>query len=188
LEENCDIYVVNAEGGKVRRLTTESSADGEPSWSSDGQWVYFSSEQANGEPTLRKVPAKGGPTSQVTIESRSRAFESADSRFVYYTKALPPFLRSLCRIPVGGGEETRVVEQLPIGYLAVVNSGVYFVNGDTKPKPTIQFFNFVTRQITPIASFEKPPESFTISPDGRWMLYAQVDHSNRDIILVENFQ
>jgi hypothetical protein len=49
-------------------------------------------------------------------------------------------------------------------------------------------FNFVTRQITQIASLEKPPESFTISPEGRWMLYSQIDYSNRDIMLVENFQ
>lgn len=92
------------------------------------------------------------------------------------------------RIPVSGGEETTVFDQLPNGYSTASNSSVYFVDRNAKPHPTVQAFNLITRQTTTIASLDKPPESFTISPDGRWILYAQVDHTNRDIMLVENFR
>jgi len=36
---------------------------------------------------------------------------------------------------------------------------------------------------------EKPPcAGFAVSPDGGWLLYAQIDAGNSDIMLVENFR
>jgi eukaryotic-like serine/threonine-protein kinase len=42
--ENSDIYVM-LEGGAPRRITSEASDDVVPSWSSDGRWIYFSSNR-----------------------------------------------------------------------------------------------------------------------------------------------
>ena len=41
-----DIYVVSAQGGPVRRITYESSANDMPSWSHDGKWIYFESDRS----------------------------------------------------------------------------------------------------------------------------------------------
>jgi WD40-like Beta Propeller Repeat len=38
---NWEIYVMNADGGGVRRLTDDDAEDGEPSWSPDGKRVAF---------------------------------------------------------------------------------------------------------------------------------------------------
>ena len=40
-----DIYVISADGGLPRRLTTEGSGELIPSWSRDGKWIYFPSNR-----------------------------------------------------------------------------------------------------------------------------------------------
>jgi hypothetical protein len=137
------------------------------------------------------MPAEGGEKVQVTKRGGFAAFESPDGKFVYYT-ALKP---GIWRVAVEGGEETPVLDQPKLGYWgywAVVDGGIYFVNVEVKLHPTIEFFSFATGRVRQIAAMEKEAvlggPGFAISPDGRWILYTQVDQSGSDIILVENFR
>jgi Tol biopolymer transport system component/predicted Ser/Thr protein kinase len=189
-ETHSDIYVISAEGGSPRRLTTENSDDVVPSWSRNGRWIYFASNRT-GVQQVWKVPAEGGEAVQVTKRGGFAAFESPDGKFVYYTARDP----GIWRVAVEGGEEAQVLDQPKLGYWgnwAVVDGGIYFVNVELKLHPTIEFFNFATGRVRQIAAMEKEAvlggPGFAISPDGRWILYAQVDQSGSDIVLVENFQ
>jgi eukaryotic-like serine/threonine-protein kinase len=187
------IYVVNAEGGPPRRITTGASYDGMPSWSRDGRWIYFASNRS-GSWQVWKVPVEGGEAVQLTKNGGFRACESPDGKFLYYAKFADT--SGLWRIPVEGGEESLILDQLQAGYWeawAVVDRGIYFINPESKPHATIEFFNFATRRVTRIASLEKPVSTLVIStlvisPDGRWILYTQLDQSGSDIMLVDNFQ
>ena len=94
-----------------------------------------------------------------------------------------------------GGEETFVLDQLKEGYWGywvVVEQGIYFVNAEAKPRPALEFFNFVSHRVRQIAAFEKELSTWEpgldISADGRWILYAQPDQPGGDIMLVENFR
>jgi len=125
-EGNSDIFVVSAEGGRPRRLTTETSSDGVPSWSQDGKWIYFKSDRTGAWQTW-KMPSEGGRAVQVTKRGGYAAFESMDGKTLYYAKGLE--VPGLWQVPVEGGEETRVIEQLGAflwGYWAVVEGGIYF--------------------------------------------------------------
>jgi len=141
-----------------------------------------------------KVPAEGGETVQVTKRGGFAAFESPDGKFVYHTRGFGA--TGIWRVAVDSGEETPVLVDQPKlgywGYWAVVDEGIYFVNVEVKLHPTIEFFSFATGRVTQIAAMEKEAvlasPGFAISPDGRWILYAQVDQSGGDITLVENFQ
>ena len=42
---NAEIYVMNADGGGLRRLTNDPSLDEYPTWSPDGQWIAFHSDR-----------------------------------------------------------------------------------------------------------------------------------------------
>jgi len=185
-----DIYVVNAEGGLVRRLIEDASMDVRPSWSRDGRWIYFGSNR-NGSWQVWKIPAEGGQAAQVTKQGGREAIESPDGKFVYYFKSSGGS-QGVWRVLVEGGAETRVLDQVSQGHWAILDQGIYFAKPQAKSGPAIQFFSFATQQVTQVAVLEKRliqgPPALAVSPDGRWILYAQLDQSGSDVMLVENFR
>ena len=60
-----DIYVVDAEGGSARALTTNPAYDSDPVWTPDGQKIYFSSYR-EGSRDIFVVNAEGGTPKRVT--------------------------------------------------------------------------------------------------------------------------
>src|SRR5438876_10060395 len=108
------IYVISANGGVPRRLTSDPAVEDKwPYWSRDGQWIYFSRCGLPGGPATNqiwKVPATGGKAVQITPngEVREMPQESPDGKFLYYKK-YTAYSCSVWRMPVGGGEEARVI-------------------------------------------------------------------------------
>jgi Tol biopolymer transport system component len=188
-EGHPDIYVVNAGTGQPRRLTSGTSNNVVPSWSSDGQWIYFASNRT-GTTQVWKIPFEGGPAKQVTTNGGFAAFESSDRKSVYYAKGKET--SGIWEVPVEGGEERLVLDQPSAGYWgywSLVDDGIYFY--DTKTK-AIEFFDFRKRQVTKIATPQRLPfqwaPGLAVAPDGRWLLFAQSDQRCAVIMLVENFR
>jgi serine/threonine protein kinase len=186
-EGHRDIYVVGAGGGRPRRLTTEASADVRPSWSRDGRFVYFGSDRGGGW-QVWKAPAEGGPAVQVTKQGGREAFESPDGRFVCYAKENVP---GLWRMPAEGGEAAQVLGQVRQGAWAVWEQGVYFLDPDARPSLSVESYSFAAGGTTRVTTIEKElfwsGPGITAAPDGRWILYAQNDQTESDIMLVEDF-
>jgi Tol biopolymer transport system component/DNA-binding winged helix-turn-helix (wHTH) protein len=189
---NSDIFTISSEGGQPRRLTTDPAQDILPSWSRDGRWLYFCSKRS-GSYQIWKQPLAGGEPVQVTKNGGFEGFESPDGQFLYFTKGRRP--GEVWRMPAGGGDEILIPELGNAGYSrywAMAQAGIFFVPHDENAPPAIKFFNFATRQVTHIASPEKGPfwgpPGLAVSPDGRWILYTQLDQSGSDIMLVENFR
>jgi len=184
-----DIYVIDAEGGKPRRLTEGTSDEVRPSWSRDGNWIYFGSNRT-GDWQLWKKPAEGrGEPVQVTRQGGREGFESLDGSFIYYTKGFG--VAGVWKLPVAGGDETLVCADPVQGLWAMIDKGLYFVNLNATPHPTIEFFNYATKRSTKVATVEKDLQlvypSLAVSPDGRSLLYVQTDSLESDIMVVENF-
>ena len=69
----------------------------------------------------------------------------------------------------------------------VAPGGIYFVPANA-PK-SVHYFDFTTKKIRKIVEIPKDfNDALSVSPDGRWLLYAQQDEENTDIMLVENFR
>jgi Tol biopolymer transport system component len=183
-EGQADIFVISAEGGTPRRLTFEPTEDVVPSWSRDGKWIYCASHRS-GTWQVWKTPAEGGAGIQVTQHGGFAAFESADGKYLYYAKGRTE--GGLYRMPTAGGEEMVVLDRLKPGYWgywALANDGIYFADG-----PGIYFFRFQDKRIRQISTVEKGltigDSSMALSPDGRTLLYTQIDQSGADIMLAE---
>ena len=77
-------------------------------------------------------------------------------------------------------------------FWAVTQKGIYFATANEPTRPIIEFFNFTTRKVTTIATLDRllsPSDpGLTVAPNGRSILFAQMDQSGSDLMLVENFR
>ena len=187
--EGLDVYVVNADGGAARRLTSDPSVDGWPAWSRSGKWIYFTSNRT-GDFQCFKMPAAGGGPAQVVAAAGHGCRESPDGSLLYFLSGWPN--PSLWRVPVEGGEEEQVLESSFGGIYEVVEEGVYFVPPSTPEDGfSVGFLRFATGAVERVFSFERQPPlgSFmSVSPDGRSILFGQGEEPESDIMLVENFR
>ena len=191
---NADIYVISAEGGNPRRLTTDPSKQALPSWSRDGTWIYFCSDCNSSNQQIWKMPAAGGQAIQVTQHGGFDNVESSDGQYLYFTKGYQ--VPGIWRMPVAGGEETLVLNHHSAGqwrYWAVKEQGIYFATAETPEHPLLEFFSFASGKVMPIATLEKKISYFgfaglDVSPDGRWLLWQQLDQEGSDIMLMDNFR
>ena len=97
-------------------------------------------------------------------------------------------------MPVDGGEETSFLDQLEPGYdrmWALTREGVYFLRHDRPPRAAISFLSFSTRRATSLTAVDDANHyapGLSVSPDGRWILYTQIDQRNGDILLLEHIR
>ena len=74
----------------------------------------------------------------------------------------------------------------------MVKQGIYFATAEQPKQPLIEFFSFATGQVTTIAVLEKGLDrgmsGLAVAPDGRRLIWSQVDHDSSDIMLMENFR
>jgi eukaryotic-like serine/threonine-protein kinase len=178
------VYTVSVDGGQPRQLTKESE-NFTANWSRDGRWIYFASNRG-GDLQVWKMPAQGGDAVQVTHGGGIAPTESPDGKTLYFTK--DSGTEGVWKMPAEGGPETRVIPDVSRYNYAVTEKGIYFATDATRDRSAIQFLNFATGMTTQVVKADKPQDlGLTVSPDGRTLLYSQLDSYGRDLMLVENF-
>lgn len=186
-----DIYVIPAQAGPVRRLTFGRSQNDMPSWSHDGRWIYFESDRS-GASQVWKIPFAGGAAVQVTRNGGADAFESYDGKFVYYAKRDQT---GIWRKPTeSGGAETLVLERGSTFHWGLFDKGVCLVDRYVTADPGIHCLDFAANRLQTVSRVPGNLHvndwgpSFSVSRDGRWILYAGADRYDSDIMVVDNFR
>jgi Tol biopolymer transport system component len=92
-------------------------------------------------------------------------------------------------MPVSGGEESQVLPSVLYRDFFLVNDWIYFIpEPGADGKYSIQFLNIATGKVKTVAPVSHPLEGLSVSPDGRFLLFSQVDEAGSDLMLVENFR
>ncbi|MFZ0592416.1 MAG: hypothetical protein WAM39_18300, partial [Bryobacteraceae bacterium] len=200
-DERGEIYVISADGGPVRRLTSAHGDNLHPCWSHDGKWIYFDSNRTGRFETF-KISPQGGEEIQVTHNGGLMPQESPDGKFLFYTRG-PALSAPLFKMPLSGGEETQVLPSVPERRWAVSEYGVWFLESVTTGfdpglwlmetpsagRANLRFLNFRSGSVTTARVIPKSPAGgLAISRDGTTLLYNQVDHQATEILLVDHFR
>jgi len=200
---NNDIWIISSGGGQAKRATFEPSDDNRASWSRGGKWIYFRSDRS-GAGEIWKIPSESPfqPAVQITRKGASEAFESLDGRILYFVKPDG----GLWSLPVEGGEEALVLEPIQQAYWGIAENGVYFLGLRRRATPTemrdglvpgrsptpLQFFSFAQQTLTQIGRIEKEVDrsrsGFSVTRDGRAIVWSQIDRREADLMLIDNFR
>jgi hypothetical protein len=130
----------------------------------------------------------GGDAVALSAGSGFNPWESNDGKTLYFVDRLATSTIKMVPLQGQGGESVApgMPQVFDAGAWAVVPTGIYFMPVDA---PTsLHFFDFATRQIQPVFDVGKYFRDPSVSPDGRWVLYTQLDEDNADIMLVDDFR
>jgi Tol biopolymer transport system component len=188
------IYVMNVDGTGARRLSMEREESWMPSWSHDGRSIYFTSRRS-GTREIWRMSADGGEVVQVTKNGAYEARPSTDGRTIYYTKPKGDVCCTVWSVPVGGGPEAPVAELERFAPFSrswgTVENAIFFIPFDSSRLPVVRLFHTATRRVTDLVTFERESRwsfpAVSLTRDGRFLVYSQIDREENDLVLIENF-
>ena len=185
---------MDADGRNQHALISTGDDNDVPSWSRDGQSIYFASWRSGDFALWKHALTHGHGSSDGKPVQLSRfggfaGFESYDGKIVYFTRRDADGIWSM---PANGGPESRVTS-IPTqgfwGHWALTEAGLYMLDCRTKPHCAVEFYNFSSHTITLLFQIEHEvlagQPGLTASRDGRTVLYTQYTPGNNYIAMTE---
>ena len=178
--------------GQPKRLISDTTLEGAIAWSLDGKSLYFASERT-GRSEIWKQPASGGEWSQVTHDGGYMSRESPDGKWLYFSKY---GTEEILRMPISGISGAESVVGPPYhpqpGGWALTQSELLFIDRTTlEHSAVIRAYNPSTKAMRSIVSLDeifvdRNDFGLSVSPDGKWLLYSQLDRSGSNVMLAES--
>ena len=106
-----DLYVSNADGSALRRLTKSPQDESSPCWSPDGQWICYASKDGERR-SLAVIAASGGAPRRLATRLATSPSEpdwSPDGKYIAFTSQSGGNFRVRV-IPAEGGEAWDIAE------------------------------------------------------------------------------
>ncbi len=176
------IYIEDIGERVPRKVVTPETNLSLPAWSQDCRWL-FAIVHSN---LLYRLPAAGGPAERFSEQPSSYAAVAGD-RLVF--NVLREHGVVLWTKPVSGGQASALEKMPELSYSdvwATTAAGIYYTDSLATPV-TVNFYDFVThtkRTLMPLKQTPTPAgPGLGVSPDGRWLLYSQVENEQSEIML-----
>ena len=187
------VYVIDPAGGPIRMIPGKpGSRDQVPSWSRDGQWIYFGSTRT-GRPEVWRVPASGGEAEQVTTTGGEYAFESLDGQTLYYLRPIEG-VQSVFAMRLPRGPERPLGIQVTFWNYVPAERGLY----DMPPRQglrapftyDVRFFDFASGESRVVHSVRLAEASpgLTATRDGKTVIIEGVALVTQDLVRIDNFR
>jgi Tol biopolymer transport system component len=173
-------------GGPAQQVTQGLAVNFDGRWSRDGASLYFCSTRT-GRDEIWKMPAGGGPATQITHNTGSGSIVSPDGKTLFFAKEVGE--GSVWKMPIDGGPEVQLTHSLYRTNFAVTTRGIYYMSYPGKDgKSALKFYDLATGKSTLILNIGYPEFGLDVSPNGRYLAYAQLDDPGSVLMLVENFR
>jgi Tol biopolymer transport system component len=191
-----DVFTVATAGGDARVVIQGPGLDVAPTWSRDGQHIYFTSDRS-GRFQVWRAERDGRNPVQITQAGGWYAREAEDG-FLYYSSAAKPVeIRRV--LPAGGAEEAVVPGIRPRfwGHWAMSRGRIFMIHtpdhlsGGPGLPAELWLFDLATQSLRnlgrlPGTIVESTP-AIAVSPDGRSLVYSRVDSAAGDLFMLDNF-
>jgi Tol biopolymer transport system component/DNA-binding winged helix-turn-helix (wHTH) protein len=184
------IWLIDPDGGTPRQVTTDPGSQRGPSWSHDGQWIYYWLQQSNHSDVWR-TRLSDGVREQLTHDGKTQFGVElfGGSHFLYQDTESG----ALMEAPLEGGSARQLVKCALFGAFAAGSRGIYYAGCEPRSDPPVYLLNPVTGKQRLLGQLEKPTQHIPItplgvSPDGTRVLYTRDASNGADLALIENFR
>ena len=152
------VWTIDVEGGAPQQITKEVGDQVRPTWSRDGQWIYFIWRRESDRDVWRTRVSNGQNERVTHGGAEARAWESADGNGVFYKRhefGSPVYFQSL-----SGGPSRPIIACVGGSRFSVVALGLYYVpcqpHGSVNPDMRVRVLNPVTGDDREVATLEVP--------------------------------
>lgn len=180
-----EVMIMNADGSSLRRLTTGYM----PAWSSDGQAIYFNSEQSP-KPSIWRIPLVGGLAVPVTRQRAQEPVESFDGRILYFNSNERIWQKDLLT-----GKESVVagLEEVPISrYWYLAPRAIYYVSSDSLNDLPIRRHDLQTSRSSDLftvrGTLTRWVPGISVSPDESRLAVSHLSYIVGDVVLLDNWR
>jgi Tol biopolymer transport system component/DNA-binding winged helix-turn-helix (wHTH) protein len=192
------IWTIDAEGGVPRQVTADAGDQFRPTWSHDGKFIYFVRRHGDRRDVWR-TGRVNEPSLQITHSGLvARGWEALDRSGVFYQNNPPD--SGLYFQPLGGGPPKTTIECVTSARFSIGKRGIYYMPcqapATIEHDAPVRLLNPATaedRPVTVLKDIQFPMwsrfnQSFSVSEDGRTILYSRLVSGGGDLMLIENFK
>jgi Tol biopolymer transport system component len=177
-DNETDVWILPATGGRALQVTHAPGFDGFPSWSRDGRAVYFVSDRAGSpnvwrQPLDRETGLAQGNAEQVTFYTDANVTHPrvlADGRLAF---GLVRTNTAIHVAPTGRPEERRTLERGRDPLLSPDGRTVFYVGEGAENEGiwAVPAEGGAARRLTPMMPAASYLRRFHVSPDGRTVTF-----------------